>query len=166
MAVKKFSAASLRERLQYDPETGALTWRVRPNGRVPANTQAGCVADTGYRVVRIDGRQWKAHRLAWVLAHGSEPAGDIDHIDGDRLNNRLSNLREANDSENGQNRRRANRNSASGLLGVVAPTGRAVFHASIRVSGKKIHLGSYLTAQDAHSAYLKAKRWMHPAGTL
>jgi hypothetical protein len=164
--MKKFSAASLSERLQYDPQTGALTWRLRPNGRVAANTQAGCIASTGYRVIRIDGRQWKAHRLVWLIVHGEEPAGDLDHVDGNRLNNRIENLREASDLDNAQNRRRANCNSATGLLGVSAPARRPVFHAVIRAAGKKIHIGTYQSADQAHTAYLTAKRLLHPAGTL
>lgn len=166
MATQNLTVALLRERLQYDTETGALMWRVRPNGRVPANTQAGCIASTGYRVVRLGGRQWRAHRLVWLLVHGIEPVGDLDHIDGDRLNNRIQNLRESNDLANAQNRRRANRNSTTGLLGVSAPACKPVFHAAIRATGKKIHLGTYPTADEAHDAYLKAKRRFHPAGTL
>lgn len=110
-----------------------------------------------------------AHRLAWLLHYGSWPSRHIDHINGDRADNRIANLRECDDAENQQNLRAATAASKSGLLGVTTRTyrnGAVRYAASIQVDGTKRYLGVYGTPEEAHSAYRAAKRQLHPFGTL
>jgi hypothetical protein len=151
--------------LSYDSETGIFTWRTRPSNNMQAGDIAGSVVGGGYRQIRVNGRMMLAHRLAWLYVYGVNPSGEIDHIDGARENNRINNLRDVSRSENQQNRRAAQSNSKSGVIGTAkSPSGRYV--AKIRVGGKKIHRGTFDTPSDAHAAYLSAKRKMHPGCTI
>jgi len=92
------------------------------------------------------------------------PDGDIDHIDGDRSNNKLSNLRIVTRAENMQNQRKAKGNSRIGLLGVSANKGR--WMARIKRNGVMRHIGTFDTPQQAHAAYIAEKRVFHPKGML
>lgn len=123
---------------------------------------AGTLDADGYIIVGVDCRRYKAHRLAWLHYYGSEPVGLIDHIDGDVRNNRIANLREADDTVNAQNIRAAKPSNRSGVLGaasVFKNAGR--YRARIRAGGKRINLGNYDTPEDAHKAYVEAKRKYH-----
>lgn len=139
----------VRELLSYDPETGVLTWRV---SRGPAaGTVAGNPNVRGYVPVMVDGTQFRAHRLAWLLATGDDPGpSEIDHRDGDRSNNRMDNLRLASRVENTRNRKPTGRY----LKGVErTPSGR--YRAKIYVN-HHIHLGMFDTEEEAHAAYVAA----------
>lgn len=117
-----------------------------------------------YWCITINRRRYFAHRLVWAYFNGAWPEHEIDHIDGDKLNNRIENLRDVPRRTNKQNTRRANRGNA-GLLGThLFRNGR--WKASINVDGKNKHLGYFDTTQQAHIAYLEAKRLHHPGGTL
>lgn len=108
-----------------------------------------------------------AHRLAWLFSNGQWPSQVIDHIDGNPQNNRIANLRDASIQANQENQRRAQRsNRSSGLLGshFDAQTGR--WMAKISVMNKTIHIGRYDTPQEAHTAYVSAKRNLHKGGML
>ncbi|WBK39668.1 hypothetical protein [Xanthomonas phage L522] len=92
--------------LAYDPATGELRWKVargRHGNACKAGSVAGSVNSRGYIQVGVHGRLYQAHRLAWLLHHGAWPSQQIDHIDRDRTNNRIDNLRECSNSENQQN---------------------------------------------------------------
>lgn len=95
---------------------------------------------------------------------GRWPVGDIDHRDSNKLNNAFCNLREVTEHENLQNQRRAHRNNKSGLLGVSHQAQGYV--ARIYANGRKHYLGTFKTGEAAHSAYLDAKRRLHPGSTL
>jgi len=153
----------LKQILHYDAETGLFTWLV-PNGkRVRKGDMAGCLH--GGRVfIRINKVLYVAHRLAWLYVHGYLPSVDIDHCDGIASHNWLSNLREATRSQNMQNQRRAQKGSASGLLGVYPSFNKWI--AKISVDGQSQHLGTFPTPELAHAAYLKAKSILHPFQTL
>ena len=113
----------------------------------------------------IDEREYSAHRLAWLYVHGAWPTGQIDHINGDRGDNRISNLRDVTPALNTQNQRRAARsNKSSGLLGVTANRGRWL--AQISIGGKSRNLGRYATPEEAHAVYVAAKRVLHAGCTL
>lgn len=156
----------LRFALDYDPTTGALIW-TESRGRVSKGTEAGSIQDKGgkkYLSVQIDGRRISAHRVAWAHFHGAWPLGEIDHIDGDGRNNRIANLRQVTSAENKQNLRSAKSHSTTGLLG--AYRWRTKFKAQIVIDGKCKHVGTFETKEEAHAAYVQAKRLLHPMGTL
>jgi hypothetical protein len=135
------------ELLQYDPSTGILTWRKDRAPSIKAGDRAGSINSHGYDQIIINGRAHLGHRLAWFLTHGRWPAAMIDHIDGDRWNNRLSNLREATSAQNQANRG-ARKDNKSGRRGV-----RFQKH-----SGKwaaQIQIGSFDTMEEASAAYLR-----------
>lgn len=163
MKTLKLSAERARELLHYDPETGSLAWKISPSKKVRAGAVAGSIVD-GYVAVGIDKVLHKGHRVAWLISNGSWPRGFIDHIDGVRSNNRLANLREATPLLNQQNHRRAQSNSSTGVMGVF-PKGER-FLTRIKVFGKAKHLGVYDTPEEAHQAYLTAKRQLHAGCTI
>lgn len=151
--------ARAMELLRYDVESGDLFWRVS-RGRVKAGRVAGSVNYRGYRSVKVDGRDCLAHRLIWLMAHGQMPEADIDHIDGDRLNNRLENLREATRAENGQNVG-VQSNNTSGFTGVTWHKGAKKWKAQIGVSRRYKAIGYFDTPEQAAEAYAKAKARLH-----
>lgn len=156
---KAVTAGRLRELLHYDPETGGFTRRVGGRG-LRRGAAAGSVMADGYLSVRIDGRRYQAHRLAWLYMTGELPAAQIDHRDGDRANNKIANLREATAAENNQNCGRTKRNT-SGFVGAHWHRGSRRWHAKISVAGRKLYLGSFDAAEEAHAAYLDAKFRLH-----
>ena len=150
----------LRQHLKYTPETGKFIWL---KGR-RAGCPAGSKGTNGYIKIQLLGVCCLAHRLAWLYVHGEFPANYIDHINGVKSDNRISNLRDATASENRQNQRRGNIGTKSGLLGVY-PSGRK-WMAMIHVNHQHRYLGTYDSKEEAHEKYLEAKRVHHPAGTL
>jgi HNH endonuclease len=163
MAKADLTAARLRELLNYNPDTGRFVWLVTKARQANAGDAAGS-PNHGYIAIGCDGDLRFAHRLAWLYMHGVWPTGRIDHINGDKTDNRICNLREVSHSVNLQNQRRAMKNNKLGLLGVRAYAGK--FRAQIKANGQNIHLGYYLTPEAAHSAYIEAKRRLHTGCTL
>lgn len=155
----RLTATRVREVFDYSPDTGVLTYKIS-RSRSPGGKAANARAVNGYVVVRLDGRLHGGHRIAWVHAHGELPSGEIDHINGDRADNRLSNLRDVSRAINNQNRRGPGTLSSSGFLGV--SRFRDKWRAIIRVDGKKNYLGTFDTPQMAYEVYLEAKRRLHP----
>lgn len=135
--------------LSFDGDTGVLRWR----RRATRGAVAGCLAPDGYVKVKVDQRQYQAHRVGWLLATGSWPDGELDHADGDRSNNKLSNLRPATSAENKFNTG-ARRNNKCGLKGVCFSRGK--WRADIRRQGAKSFLGYFPTAAEAAGAYANA----------
>jgi hypothetical protein len=159
---QKLTALRASELLDYDAETGALTWKVRA-GRVSAGAKVCSVDGHGYLVVRIDKVRYLAHRVAWLIANGGWPDKGLDHIDGNRLNNALKNLREATAAENNQNKRAPiSSNKSSQSLGVSRNKKSKKWVAYISVSGLRKHLGSFENEASARAAYLAAKADLHP----
>lgn len=159
MALREsLTAERLRELLDYDPQTGVFC--VISTGR-----KAGFVRLSGYVGVNLLGAQFYAHRLAWLWVHGRWPDECIDHINGERADNRIANLRAVCKRVNDQNRRKARRGSKTGVLGVNA-TASGTFVAQISIDGKSIGLGTFKTPQEAHEIYIAAKRRLHEGNTL
>ena len=163
----------VRELLSYDPTTGIFSWRVvrcghkaGTGGTIKAGSVAGGNGSASYRRIGIDGVRYKAHRLVWMYVHGRWPAELIDHINGDRDDNRITNLREATKSENGENQRKAKAGTKTGILGICWHQEAKKFMASITVGGKQKYLGCFHTAEEAHQAYLVAKRELHSHCTI
>lgn len=145
--------------LNYCPETGILTWRKSPRpGWV--GKPAGMLTKYGYVRVQLGKRKYMAHRLIWLYVYGYEPPHEIDHVNGDRADNRLCNLREATRAENMQNKRRY-RNNTSGLVGATWSQVRRKWAANIQTEGRQVNLGFYDTPEEARAAYLSAKAEQH-----
>lgn len=145
----------LRELLTYDPLTGDFTRRVA-RGNLPAGTRAGTPHNMGYLVLRVDQKLYLAHRLAWFYTHGWWPPKGIDHKDRNPRNNRIDNLRPADQSQNGCNRRTPQANT-SGVKGVRWYAARGKWIAAVKVKGVNHHLG-YFTDLDAAKAAVTAAR--------
>lgn len=160
--------AYLKTILRYDPESGLLYW-VKPNPLWRSGKPgmvAGCLhKSTGYWVVKIDGIDYRAHRVIWVMWYGEWPLHEVDHKDGDKINNRIANLRPATHPQNTANkRRRSKRRYPKGVD--LLPSGR--FRAKICVNYKQINIGVFDSAEEASAAYLaKAQEYFgefHSAG--
>lgn len=145
--------------LHYDEITGVFTWRVRRGGRAKIGEVAGSLVTGGYVGIRVDDVLYPAHRLAWLYVHARWPSDQLDHINGDRADNRIGNLRECTPAENMQNYGR-HANKKSGLPPGVSPL-RGKYQAHISHSGKLHYLGLFLTPELASSAYLAAKAELH-----
>lgn len=159
MANADLTAQRLRELVHYDPATGAMT-------RHSTGATLATKMPQGHLRGSVDGVEYLLHRLAWLYMTGEWPSGEIDHIDGDGSNNRWANLRDTTKRTNQQNRRRANKNSKSGLLGASWRKDRGHWTARILVGKRYMYLGRFETAEEAHAAYVEAKRIHHAGCTL
>lgn len=156
----------LKELLHYDPETGVFTRLTEGgrNGLAPKGSTFGSPHNAGYLHGCLDGTKHLNHRLAWLYMNGEMPIL-IDHINGNKKDNRLVNLRSANKRINQENRRKAHCNSKSQVLGVCEyKPGR--WRAHIKAGGKLRHLGVFRSAEEAHECYLRAKRLLHEGCTI
>jgi hypothetical protein len=171
MAKADLTAQRLREVLNYNHETGDFTYRSDRRNGSKAGDVAGWIEKPNgnhkcRRSIEIDQHNYRAHRLAWLYVYGAWPNGVIDHINGDALDNRITNLRDVSQRANVQNQRAASRHTKSGLLGVHWDKGRRLWLANIRVDGRTRFLGRYGTPEEAHAAYLAAKRKLHEGCTI
>ena len=147
---------SLRELLSYDPDTGVFVWiksrRAGWNGKIAGSIRSS--RGKKYLVIKIDGRPYPAHRLAFLHVHGYIPAM-IDHRNGDSLDNRMRNLKSCDRFENAQNHTiyRKKGPLPQGVHALLS--GR--YQARITVNGNVLSLGSYDTAEEAHAAYMSAR---------
>ena len=162
--MKSLTANRLRKVLDYDRATGVFRWRMSLSNRVKIGEVAGCTGKDGYRQIRVDGHDYLASRLAWLYVHGCWPTNQIDHKNTIPGDDRFENLRDVTPAGNSQNRRRANQGNKTGLLGVTAHYGK--YQARIRIDGKKRHLGVFNTPEEAHAAYVAAKREFHATCTI
>lgn len=144
-------AEILRTLLHYDPDTGVFTWRVSRYGGARAGNIAGSLRKTGYRGIKVCGKLYYEHRLAWLYVYGEWPSNFIDHINCIEDDNRIANLRLANNWQNKANSRK----HKAGL-----PKGVKKCHyrylARIRVDKTEKYLGVYDTPEQAHAAYCEA----------
>lgn len=151
------TASRVRDLLIYSPEDGTFVWRER-RSNVAAGSPAGSIKTAGYRGIKINERMFQASRLAWLWVHGRWPTGYIDHIDGDRANNRLSNLRDVTPTQNKYNSSPF-LNSKSGIKGVTwcKQTNKWKARISI-VRYKTLHIGFFMELADAQAAYEEKAR--------
>jgi hypothetical protein len=158
------SIERLREVLDYNPGTGDLVWKVATSPAVSVGRVAGSVRLNGYLQVRIDKKIYLCHRVAMAMANGEWPQGEVDHINGDKRDNRLGNLRVVDRRTNAENKRRPLSHNICGHLGVSPKNGR--YSASIRSKGRFTWLGMFDTPEEASAAYVAAKREIHAGCTL
>lgn len=139
----------------YDPATGKVFNRIYRGGSGVAKegSEAGCVhTASGYRVIRLDRKMYKAHKIAFAMHHRRWPEGIVDHINGVRDDNRPENLREATKQQNCANSR-VSKNNRSGIKGVMWAEKRKKWEAHIGVDRKSIYLGGFDTPEEAAAAY-------------
>jgi hypothetical protein len=155
------TAEDVRKFVHYDELTGIFTWIGDGPYRFVRGGIAGCLhKSSGYIVLTLNSKQYKAHRVAWLYVHGEWPDDEIDHRNGDRSDNRISNLRLANSQENNQNRGFDRRNT-TGYTGVFRSSDNKKFTSSISCENKRRHLGTFDTPEAAHEEYLRAKAEFH-----
>lgn len=140
----------LKEYLHYDSASGIFTWIKAASRRVKVGDVAGSAHSEGYVCIGLKGESHYAHILAWWMYTGVIPSGLIDHRNGIKHDNRIGNLREASYTSNAQNCGKHSDNEC-GYKGVAK--NRKKFSAKIHVNGKKIHLGSFATPEEAARAY-------------
>lgn len=147
----------LKKFLRYNSRTGVFKNRVQRGTRGAPGAVAGSIAKSGYVELQLLGKRYYAHRLAWFYVHGVWPT-QVDHRNGVRSDNKLTNLRSADALCNAQNLARRDQNT-SGFTG--ASKMRNKWRAQIKVANKQHFLGAFDTPEDAHAAYIKAKREFH-----
>ena len=151
----------LKELLDYDPETGVFTWKSIVFGsHMKVGSVAGSMYSNGYLRIKINGKDYRAHRLAWLYMYGCWPTNQIDHINRVRDDNRIANLREATNKENQWNRGKQ-KSSTSGFTGVSWHKKSGKWQSRIAVNKKVIQLGVFNTPEEAHAAYVRAKAEHH-----
>lgn len=161
MAELSFAQASAL--LKYVPETGKLFWLERPrdlaknyaewrrlNARFNGK-EAFTALQAGYHVGSILGKPYRAHRVAWFLHHGEWPSNQIDHINGDRTDNRIINLRDVSHTVNQQNRE-ARRDNTSGMSGIHWHKPTQKWHVRVGVDGRMKHIGYFVSFEEAIAA--------------
>jgi hypothetical protein len=146
----------------YEADTGVIRWvggiKGIPAGGVAGGAKGG--PHGAYSRVTFGGRRIYCHRLAWALHYGEWPKASIDHVNGDKGDNRIVNLRLADQAQNGHNRG-ANSNNKAGLKGVCFHRGTGKWKAEIMARGKRRHLGLFQTPKEAHAAYSAAAASLH-----
>jgi len=148
----------LNELFTYDRETGKLYWKSARQG-VTVGKEAGALDKEGYSILRINYKRYRTHRVVFLMHKGYLPVV-LDHIDGDRANNRLDNLRPASLSQNQYNRK-LNKNNKSGFKGVTYNSRSKMFYASIKHQTQRIFLGSYNTPEEADAVVRAAREELH-----
>jgi len=155
-----------KELITYNPETGDFVWSYPVNsGRGYSNKKIGAIAGMpcvgrNYIKIIIGGKQFYAHRLAWLWVHGEYPDDVIDHVNGDGSDNRICNLRSASKTQNQWNRSVSKRNS-TGLKGVYFHRKSGKFQSMIKIGPKSKYLGMFDSPDAAHSAYITAAKNAH-----
>ena len=146
----------LKELFNYDPKTGSLTRLISPSNCVQVGDIAGSDKGSGYLQIKIGGRSYMAHRLAWLYVHGKWPLDQIDHINHARGDNRIANLREVSHAENQKNTSMI-KNNTSGIMGVRWNKSVNKWRACIKSDGRQIHLGYFDNFSDACCARKSAE---------
>jgi hypothetical protein len=153
------SQSYLKEILDYDLHSGIFTWKINKGRLCKKGNIAGSTDSWGHRQICINGKKILAHRLAWVYVYGETPKNQIDHIDGNKQNNSIKNLRDVDQFINQQNRKTARKDSKSGFMGVTKD--KKKYKASIKMNKQTFYLGMFDTAENAYEAYKSAKQKLH-----
>lgn len=157
MAQDTMTAELVRQLFTYDAQSGNLIWQKDVPPRAKAGAVAGFNSTDGYRRIGYKGTVYLGHRLVWLYHTGNWPEKFLDHIDGDRTNNRIENLRNASRTENNRNVS-LQKNNKSGYKGVSLMRRDNVWVAQITVDRKNYFLGRFATPEEAYAAYCAAAR--------
>lgn len=166
----------LRKLLRYEPETGKLFWRERPremfsdercgktwNTRYAGKESFTANSSDGYRSGSVLSKPYLAHRIIWAIVHDEWPPEQIDHINGNRMDNRIENLRAVSHAENAKNQR-PTRNNAAGVMGVQWAKREKAWRARIWTDGANKHLGYFgcIGAAAMARCIAERKHGFHP----
>ena len=150
---------SIRKIIHYDPVTGKMTWIVKVNSRVQVGGKVGSIDSKGYMRTKINSVEYRLHRLAWLYMTGSFPTGVIDHINRDKTDNRWSNLRDCNHSDNITNAP-MQRHNTLGVKNVSPDITNGGFIASVCKDGI-YHKKRFKSIPDAHAWAAQKRRELH-----
>lgn len=156
----------LKEVLRYEPETGLFWWKVKTSKRTNLTKPAGSNHNAGYYKIGIDGNVYLSHRLAWLYMTGKWPEYDIDHINGNKKDNRIENLRDIPHQMNGGNRRILNKNNTTGSQNIYFDKYRCKYVVEMYVAGKKKHFGRFDSLEEATSMATEMRRKHQPGCTI
>lgn len=138
--------------LDYEKTTGTFRWKVDRGPRAKAFSVAGTIGSNGYRRIKIDGKFYQAHRLAWIIIYDSKPPKEIDHINGNKIDNRACNLRPATRAGNCQNTT-VRKDNSSGCRGVSWNSSIRKWRARCSVNNRNHLIGNFDSKLDAKIAY-------------
>ncbi len=147
--------SELQDILNYDIETGIFTWKIKPCKNIAVNTVAGGINNRNYVVIKIKNKTYLAHRLAWLYVYGEIP-DFIDHINGNKSDNKIKNLRECSQQENCFNRKLAINNKC-GVKGICFYNKTKKWKAQLNIDGKRKHLGYFDNIEDAKEVLNNAR---------
>lgn len=164
MEKHELTAIHLRTLVTYDAETGILSRTKRTCNRVKVGKVCGSLNTKGYLQCSIENRMYLVSHLIALYVTGHWPVGVIDHINGNKVDNRWSNLRDVTLAVNAQNLKGPNKANKTGYLGVSMLRGK--YAANITANKKRKHLGCFCSPEQAYQAYITAKRQMHPGCTI
>jgi hypothetical protein len=161
MADQILTQSRLKELFHYDPDTGVVTRRIKVKHQL-VGTIVGTPGTRGYLQCSVDGKVYKLHRLVWLYMYNCWPTDQIDHINHNTSDNRLSNLREVTCQQNHHNRSRIT-NSVSGFIGVTWHKRDKRWQAHIECDGDSYHLGSFSNLDAALAVRKGAEQLIHPS---
>lgn len=156
----KLIPEDIKQFLSYDPETGVFTWAKNIGTRFRAGDIAGNTQHDGYYRIGFKGRLYYAHKVAWFLVYGFQPGKELDHINGNRSDNRIANLRLASRAENTRNVP-VKKTSKTGVKGVHRRKESGTFRAHCQVNGITHWLGTFKTLEEAESVVRKFREENH-----
>lgn len=154
--------------MSYCEDTGIFTNKITRGPRSKAGESPSYVDKHGYMLARLDWKLYPLHRLAWLYVHGEFPQNFIDHINGKKNDNRICNLRPATQAQNTQNQRKPRKDNTSGYLGVTKCKDRLgdLWVAQVQLNKKLAYSSVHSTPEEAHQAYIEAKRRLHEYCTI
>lgn len=155
--MNQITAQDVRDKYDYNPDTGVFVFRAGKK----AGMVCGAVHPDGYLLIAVKNKCQRAHRMAWLYVHGEHPAGEIDHINGIRGDNRIANLRVTDRRGNMQNQHGPKKNSRCSSVGVSYRPKTGQYVARIQTVGGRLYLGCFRNELDASNAYQAAKKIYH-----